>query len=206
MKTKHLLTAGVVAGPLFVITVLVQELTREGFDPKRHPLSLLSLGDLGWLQITNFVVCGILAFASAFGLRRVLKPGQASTWGPILVGAYGIALIWGGVFVADPAFGYPLGTPDGQPEKLSWHGILHGIAPAAASIGLFIACFVFARRFLAEGARGWAIYSIVSAIASLLLTMVSFPLADYRIMFAGGVIVWLWAAIVAGRYLRQVDR
>src|SRR5688500_14918225 len=121
--TRALLTAGVIAGPLFVITVLIQELTRTGFDPKKHPLSLLSMGDLGWLQITNFVLCGVLAFASAFGMRRVLSLGRAGTWGPILIGVYGIGLIWGGVFVADPAFGYPVGTPDGAPAELSWHGI-----------------------------------------------------------------------------------
>ncbi|WP_020519894.1 DUF998 domain-containing protein [Catelliglobosispora koreensis] len=198
--TKNLLTAGVIAGPLFVITVLIQELTREGFDPKKHPLSLLSLGDLGWLQITNFVLCGVLAFASAFGMRRVLSPGRAGTWGPILIGVYGIGLIWGGVFVADPAFGYPIGTPDSAPAELSWHGILHGIAPAAASLALMAACVVFARRFAAEGKRGWVIYSIAVLVAEVVLTSASFALADYRLMFAGGVIIWTWIAAVTAHY------
>jgi len=211
MKTKTLLACGVIAGPLFIVTVLAQELTRAGFDPKKHPLSLLSLGDLGWLQIANFVVCGLLALASAIGLRRVLgspraagsasrgRGGKAGTWGPILIGVYGVGLIWGGVFVADPAFGYPVGSPDSAPEQLSWHGILHGIAPAAASLALYAACFVLARRFLADGERGWAIYSIVSAVLSVVLTATSFGVADYRYMLAGGVIVWLWAAIVTGK-------
>lgn len=199
MKTKTLLACGVIAGPLFVVTVLAQELTRAGFDPKKHPLSLLSLGDLGWLQITNFVVCGLLALASAIGLRQALRGGKAGTWGPILIGVYGVGLIWGGVFVADPAFGYPVGTPDAAPEQLSWHGILHGIAPAAASLALYAACFVFARRFLADGERGWAVYSIVSAVLSVVLTAASFAVADYRYMLVGGVIVWLWAAILTGR-------
>jgi FAD/FMN-containing dehydrogenase len=205
MKTKTLLACGVIAGPLFTLTVILQELTREGFDPKKHPLSLLSLGDLGWLQITNFVVSGILALASAFGLRRALRGSRAGTWGPILIGVYGIGLIWGGVFVADPAFGYPVGTPDSAPEQLSWHGALHAIAPATASIALFIACLVFARRFLGEGARGWTAYSIVSAVLSVALTSMSFPLGDYRIMFVGGVIVWLWAAIVTARISSQTE-
>ena len=45
--TRALLAAGVVAGPLFYVMVGIQALTRPGFDIRRHPLSLLSLGDLG---------------------------------------------------------------------------------------------------------------------------------------------------------------
>ena len=60
---------------------LVQAFTREGFDLRRHPLSLLSLGELGWIQIGNFVVAGLLVVAFAVGLRRVLHPGRGGTWG-----------------------------------------------------------------------------------------------------------------------------
>src|SRR5215216_1231843 len=118
-STRVLLTCGVIASPLFVIAVLVQELTRAGFDPKRHPLSLLSLGDLGWIQVSNFIVAGALVLASAVGIRRTLAGDRAGTWGPILIGTYGVGLIWGGVFSADPAFGFPIGTPDGAPDQIS---------------------------------------------------------------------------------------
>jgi hypothetical protein len=37
-----------------------QALTRDGFDLTRNAFSFLSLGDLGWIQITIFVVCGLL--------------------------------------------------------------------------------------------------------------------------------------------------
>src|SRR5262249_14340506 len=66
-----LLTCGVVAGPLYLAVVLLQALTRTGFDLKRHPLSSLSLGHLGWIQIVNFVVTGLLVLACAAGMRRV---------------------------------------------------------------------------------------------------------------------------------------
>jgi hypothetical protein len=201
-RTTALLTAGVLAGPIFVVTVLAQQLTRDGFDPRKHPLSLLSLGDLGWIQITNFVACGVLAFASAFGLRRVLRGTRAGTWGPILIGTYGVGLVWGGVFSADPAYGFPVGTPDGAPEQLSWHGILHGIAPAVAAIALVAAAFVFARRFAAEGRRGWVAYSIGAVVADLGLTAVSFATDDYRWMLAGGIVIWTWAAAVTAQVLR----
>ena len=54
--TAMLLAAGVVAGPLFLTVWLIQAITRDGFDPTYHPLSLLSLGGLGWIQIASFVV------------------------------------------------------------------------------------------------------------------------------------------------------
>jgi hypothetical protein len=203
VRTRVLLAAGVAAAPLFVLSVVAQEATRAGFDPRRHPLSLLSLGDLGWIQICTFVVAGGLAFASAFGLRRALRGGRAATWGPILIGAYGVALVWGGVFVADPAFGYPVGTPDSAPASMSWHGALHGIAPAAASVALIVACFVFARRFRADGRRGWAAYSVAAAVVSPVLTAASFAAGDYRLMLAGGAFTWLWASAVCLRVLRR---
>ena len=33
-------------------------------------MSLLSLGDLGWIQITNFVVSGLLLVAFGVGVAR----------------------------------------------------------------------------------------------------------------------------------------
>ena len=81
-ETRTLLACGVVAGPLFLAGSLVQAFTREGYDLGRHPISLLSLGDLGWLQVTNFVVTGALYGACAVGLRRALRPGSGGTWGP----------------------------------------------------------------------------------------------------------------------------
>ena len=46
-QTTRLLACGIVAGPLFLAAWLLQAFTRDGFDPTRHPLSLLSLGELG---------------------------------------------------------------------------------------------------------------------------------------------------------------
>jgi len=44
---KALLACGVLAGPLLLAVGLVHAFTREGFDLSRHPLSLLSPGELG---------------------------------------------------------------------------------------------------------------------------------------------------------------
>lgn len=71
--TRALLAAGVIAGPLYIAVGLVQMLIRPGFDIRRHELSLMSNGDLGWIQIGNFVVTGLLSIACALGVRRVLR-------------------------------------------------------------------------------------------------------------------------------------
>ena len=108
-ETARLLACGVVAGPLFLAVLMIQAFTREGFDLSRHPLSLLSLGDLGWIQIANFVVTGALFVACAIGMRRVLRPGRSGTWAPRLVGAFGVGLIVAGVFTTDAGCRLPTG-------------------------------------------------------------------------------------------------
>jgi hypothetical protein len=199
--TRKLLTCGVIAGPLFILVVVIQELTRDGFDPKQHALSQLSLGDLGWLQITNFIVSGLLFIACAIGMRRALRGELAGRWGPRLFAIFGAALIWGGVFVTDPAYGFPPGSPEGAPEEFSWHGILHAVAPTVAGIAIVAACFVFARRFARLGQPGWRWYSILAAVVYLILGFASFPAEDFRLMLAGGILVWSWASVIALRLL-----
>jgi len=48
---RFLLTCGIVSAPLFCVVVFTQFFTRPGADIHRLPLSLLSLGDFGWIQI-----------------------------------------------------------------------------------------------------------------------------------------------------------
>src|SRR5262249_17268469 len=88
--TKPLLMLGAIAGPLYILVGLAQMLTREGFDFRRHALSLLSNGEFGWIQIANFLVSGILVIAGAVGCRLTLRSQPAGLWGPILLGLYGI--------------------------------------------------------------------------------------------------------------------
>jgi len=82
--TENLLRCGIAAGPLYVIVGLAQVATREGFDVRRHALSLLSNGDLGWIQILNFLASGFLVIAGAKGLRKVLRGSRGGTWAPLL--------------------------------------------------------------------------------------------------------------------------
>jgi len=200
-RTRALLACGVVAGPLFLAVAVLQALTRDGFDLSRHPLSLLSMGELGWIQIANFVVAGLLSVAFAVGLRRVLQPGRGGRWGPLLVGAYGVGLIMGGVFVTDAGAGFPPGAPAGAPEQLSWRGVLHAIAPVLAFLSLILACFVLARRFAGLGQRGWATYCVATGVA--LLGLLAWPDQDTVIVQLAVAIVlgWAWLSVLAARLL-----
>ncbi|EFH83886.1 conserved hypothetical protein [Ktedonobacter racemifer DSM 44963] len=161
--TSVLLSGGMVAGPLYVIVGAIEMLTRPGYDPTRHDLSLMSNGNLGWIHISLFILTGLLTIAGALGMRRVLRGSRGGTWGPILLGIYGLGLIGAGFFIADPAHGFPPGTP-ADAHAVSWHGLLHFVSGAIGFIGLIAACFVLARRFAAQRLRGWAVYSATTGV------------------------------------------
>lgn len=172
-QTEQLLTTGIIAGPLFVLSSALHGFLREGFDMVRHPASLLSLGEWGWVQIATFVVTGLLYIACGVGLRRVLMSGIGSRFVPPLFMILGLAFIAGGVFTADPSLGFPPGTPAGVPSEMSWHSMLHGFAPIVGSLALVIALIILARRFGSQGERGWMYMNIGVAIATFILSSMS---------------------------------
>lgn len=163
--TRSLLGYGVIAGPLYVVVSLAQALSRDGFDLARHQWSLLANGSSGWIQVANFVVSGLMTIAFAVGLRRSLPPGRAATWGPRLLGGYGAGLVAAGLFRADPALGFPAGAPD--VASVSWHGMVHFAAAGVGFACLAAASFVVARRYAADGRRGWAVVSRLVGIVFL---------------------------------------
>lgn len=198
--TKSLLGYGVIAGPTYVLVGLAQALTRPGFDLTRHEWSLLANGRFGWIQIANFVVCGAMTLAFAVGLRRALRPGRGATWGPRLVGLYGLGLIAAGVFRADPSLGFPVGTPDG-PGALSWHGMLHLVGAMIGFAGLVGACFVVAARYAADGRTAWARASrAVGVVFLLAFAGVASGQGSVAVNlgFTGAVVLaWGWLSAVA---------
>jgi hypothetical protein len=209
-STRRLLTCGLLAGPVYVGVSLIQALTRDGFDLTRHAWSLLSNGDLGWIQITNFLVTGALTIACAVGMRRVLAGQRGGTWGPLLIGVYGAGLIAAGLFTADPMDGFPRGTPAGPPSSVSWHGLLHLVSGAVGFLAMIGACFVFARRFAGRQESGWAVYSALTgvvffaAFAGIASGSSQPPIV---LSFVGAVIlVWVWLALMSWRLLSATSR
>lgn len=205
--TRLLLGCGAVGAVLFVVVFTVDGATRAGYDPVRHPVSALSLGDRGWLQITNFVVSGLLLLAFAVGLRRATRPGPGSRWGPLLVGTYAVALALSGPFVMDPIEGYPPGTPAPGDADPSWHHTVHDVAGVVVFVALPVAGFVLARWFAARRRPGWAVYSVVSGALGVAL-LGAFGTAYESGHAAAGLVQramivagWSWVTLVALRLL-----
>ena len=163
---KTLLTCGIAAGPLYIILGLLQMTIRPGFDITRHSLSLLANGDLGWIQTLNFLVTGILLIAGAVGVKRALRSDPGSRWAPRMLGLYGLGLIGASIFSADPALGFPPGTPL-ENNPISGHGLMHFVVGTIGFIGFIAACFIFARRFRSLQEPGWAWYSLITGILFL---------------------------------------
>lgn len=191
--SKTLLAFGVVAGPLFVATSVVQAFARPGFDITRHPPSLLSLGDLGWIQIANFVVSGLLFIAGAIRMRRI----SASAWGSGLIVILGIAMVFGGVFVVDAGLGFPAGAPTGQPSTMSWHAAVHLTAFGIGFASLVAACAVFTRSNWVAGRSGWTIYSATVGIvagACFVVFMSGLSKGNLLPLWLAVVVGWTWAS------------
>ena len=205
--TRVLLACGVVAGPLYVVLGLSQALTRDGFDLTRHAWSLLENGELGWIQISNLIVSGLLTLACAIGMWRLLRPGRGGTWGPLLVGLYGLGLIGAGIFTADPALGFPPGTPDGPPEVVTLHGILHFVCAGLGFMALIAACMVFAYRVSTLGQSGWAAYSVATGLIFLVgflaVTSGSQHPALNVAFTISVIIVWAWLSVISARLIKE---
>ncbi|MFI9550955.1 DUF998 domain-containing protein [Nonomuraea endophytica] len=151
MNTRALLGCGVVAGPVFVASFLLQGAVLAGYDPLRHPVSSLALGPYGWVQSATFIGCGLLVVAFAVALHGL--------WGRLLLGVWGLSLVGAGVFITDPVGGYPAGTPPLSDYTTS--GLLHDLFAIPTLLALPIACLVLARRF----GTAWTVYSLVTAAA-----------------------------------------
>jgi hypothetical protein len=164
---RNLLAGGMLAGPLYIFLGLVQIIIRSDFDPTRHSLSLMSNGDLGWIQIGNFLLTGLLVIAGAIGSRHVLHNKVGGFWGPLLLGLFGLGLIGSGIFVADPMHAFPPGTPAGPPVEPTTSGMLHIVTGSLGFLGLIAACFVFARHFALQQQRNWAAYSVATGVIFL---------------------------------------
>jgi hypothetical protein len=206
--TRALLTCGVVAGPFYIAVALIQIAIRPGFDIRRHPLSLMSNGDLGWIQVLNFAVTGALLIAGAVGLKRTMRSGPGTTWGPRMLGLYGLGLIGAGIFSADPALGFPPGTPmDNNP--ISSQGLLHFVVGTIGFIGFIATCFVFARRFRSVGEPVWSRYSLVTGILFLaaFVGIASGSKGPVSLYFALAVVLgFVWISTVLARVRRLSSR
>ena len=213
--TRFLIAGGAIGPLLFILVFLIEGATRPGYSAWHNYVSSLSLSDQGWMQVANFLVCGILTLVFAVGLRQVLQTGRGSVWGPLLLGIFSVALIVAGLFVTDPGLGYPPGTHGSGPQTL--HGTIHGLAGLIAFSSLPIASFVMARRFAGDpNWKGWALYSVVTGVLVLVFFIASTTVSalDEGGVLPGSptglfqriaiIVGWSWIALLAIRLLSKM--
>ncbi|MER5334295.1 DUF998 domain-containing protein [Micromonospora sp. NPDC002717] len=213
--TKTPFICGITAGPLFVLSFLIQGATRDGYDPLRHPVSSLAFGDHGWMQTATFLLAGALTAVFAVGLRQKLRHGPGRLWGPLLIGIWALGLVGAGVFTTDPVSGYPPGSPDRLPAYGSTHAALHDGVSLGAFVAIMAACLVFTRRFIADSQRGRALHSGITAIVVLVtlgLSNAAFAQSQSLVAFGGLfqrimiVTAWLWLTLLAHGTYHRAER
>ena len=200
--TRSLLGYGVLAGPFYVAVSLAQALTRDGFELDKHAWSLLENGSLGWIQITNLILTGLMTVAAGAGLRRAMTAGRGRRWAPSLIMGYGVSLVCAGIFTADPAAGFPAGSTT---STVSWHGMLHFMAGGLGFPCLIAACLLFGSRFGQEGRPGLAWFSRITGVVFLaaFAGIASGSHGPTTLAFVAAVLLaWSWLATVSVHFYR----
>jgi hypothetical protein len=120
---------------------------------------------------------------------------------PRLIGLFGVGMMLASFFSADPALGFPPGTPEDY-LQMSWHGAVHMVTAGIGFVGVIAACLSMARRFAGHGRRGWSVWSaatgvlFVGALAGLSAGGNPF----WIFTFTGAVVlVFTWLAALAVR-------
>lgn len=199
---RGLVNAGSMAAPILLLVWLAQAIWRPGYDLSRHPMSLLALGDGGWVQTANFVVTGLLVLALARGFRLLYQQGIGRGAIPVLVAIIGVGLIASGMFPTDAGAGFPLGAPAGMPE-LTTIGILHEIAHAAVMASYTVVSVMLFLRFSRE--RDWAMLTCTTCVFIAVVAVAVVPHVEsfpIRMVIAGAIPL-VYLAVVAQRELRK---
>ena len=189
-----LLWAGVVGPPLFVAVFLVLGVIKPRYDATAQFVSEGSIGEMGWVQILNFIVLGALMLAFAPGLWVSFAGQVAGRAGAALMAVFGIGLVLSGVFVTDAP---------GSRAVATVHGLLHNLAGLAVFGTLMLACFTFAWTLRSQA--GGATYSLVTGIA-IPVGFVGSALAGRWVGIAQRALIvvgWTWITVLGLGLLRN---
>jgi hypothetical protein len=199
---RRLLIAGIVAGPLFFASAIVQGILRDGFDLRRHALSQLSTGDLGWVQMLTFVATGIgvaaLGIAVLHAGNRVA--GRRTIASGLLL--FGLGFVVAGLFPTDPANGFPTGTPDGI-GPMSWHAMVHITAAVTAFFGLAVATGAATVHAIRAHAP---LRAVLSGLTTILLVLPSSPDHASIQLAVTGLVALTWTTALAALLYGTDDR
>ena len=136
---RALVTAGAIAGPVFVLTAGVQSVTPRRIRPHAatDQPALARRCRLGAdHELHPRRACSCSASPSAPRAHCAAGRRAGGHRGSSASSASGSCI--GGAFTADPALGFPAGAPEGIPETMSFHAMVHAIAPPLAFTALVI--------------------------------------------------------------------
>lgn len=192
--SRSMLGWGVVAGPFYLVFGLILAFARPGFDLTRDALSLLLIGDLGWLQWLNLVLSGLMTIVAAIGLWRTPKWARTAA---ALVGVYGLCLVLSAIFPPDATEAFPPGTGDGD---FTATGILHLVFGGIGFVCMGTAAII-AGTWLKRRHSPRAVWSRIAGV----VIIVAFVAGGALSQLPGGVgliwitvlLTWIWLALIS---------
>jgi len=192
--TRSMLGWGAVAGPFHLVFGLILALTRPGFELTRDALSLLLIGDLGWLQWLNLVLAGLMTIVAAIGLLRTPE------WSPtaaILVGGYGLCLVLSAIFPPDATESFPSGAGGGEfTTRGLFHFVFGGLGFVSVGVAAIIAGFWLSR----PQTRG-AMWSRIAGVAIIVTFIAGGALSaspgGIGLIWFSVLATWVWLAIIS---------
>lgn len=154
---------GLMAAGLFHVVAIVEGMLTPGFDASQQSISALSLGRWGCIQMSSFILLGIIIISTVTAWRKVLAGGSGAKAYPVLTFLTGASIICCGLFRQDPAPGY-------DPENLALTaptltGLLHLLFAAIGALSSITGLIIMARRIAHTPLwKSWNIYSISMAL------------------------------------------
>jgi hypothetical membrane protein len=199
--TRSMLGWGVVAGPFYLIFGLILALTRPGFDLTRDALSLLLIGDLGWLQWLNLALSGLMTIVAAIGLLRTPEWSRATA---TLVGVYGLCLVLSAIFPPDPTENFPPGADGGE---LTTPGLLHFVFGGLGFVSIGAAAITAGSWLTNRHARG-AIWSRTAGAVIIVAFIAGGALSAHpggvALIWITVLATWAWLATISIAAYRAV--
>ena len=197
------LWAGVISPFLFVLIFTIDGFLHPMYSQMTQMISFLSVqAENGWIQNGNFLLCGLLFLAFAWGFFQSMRTTishKAQAVATIFIALAGLALV-------NESFN-PTNLP-GQP--LGVHGILHYIGFFVIFGSLIVAPIVTGRALVkVAGWQRYGWYSIFSGLLTLaLLFGVIFTAAKFpqivglvnRLQIFGS---FVWCTVIGGRLLAR---
>ena len=190
----------------FVAVFILEDLFDPGFDWLSTAISEHSLGPYGWVQITNFIVAGLLFLVFAWGVAEENRGCERRTIGPLLFVIIGVCILLSGPFVTDP---FPVVMFS---SESTWYGNVHGLLGAIGYALMPVSCFVFYRRFRGDPGRHlFAVWSLVACVI-IIVAIVLLKVAQLGVMsdllgLFQRIVLWVffgWSFALAFRLRSQV--